>query len=311
MPTAKMNLPALIKRFHSEEKCRAFLEELRWPNGVACPRCGGTVISRIRDRGQFDCDSCRYQFSVKAGTVMQDSKLPFTKWFIATFLLCEAKKGMSAKQLQRTLGGTYRTAWHLSHRIRAAMGQAAQTQLRGIVEVDETFIAPRRKRYPRTDRGADGNLKLGPRLGKKVVILGAVERGGQVRLRLASERSKRTLGEFLIAEVAGDAEAIYTDDWIGYRHMIADEDTRHETVNHGAKEWVRGDVHTNTAEGVWSLLKRSIMGSYHHLSVKHLPAYLDELEWRFNNRENPYIFRETLRVLVTADPLTYQELVAD
>ena len=135
---------------------------------------------------------------------------------------------------------------------------------------------------------------------------GAVGGGGQLRVGVGRRGNREALHRFLADNIADDAGAVYTDELQMYGTAgLADEDTRHETVNHSKEEWVRGDVHTNTIEGVWSLFKRSIIGSYHHLSVKHLPAYLDELEWRFNNRDNPYLFRDTLRVLVTADPLTY------
>jgi len=305
--TKNIDLFSLFERFHSEERCRDFLEELRWPNGIACPRCGGLTISRIKKRAQFDCDDCRYQFSVRAGTVLQDSKLPLSKWFVATFLIVEAKKGMSAKQLERTLGTTYRTAWHLSHRIRGAMGQAAQDQLRGIVEADETFIGGKRRATRRNEWGV--LVTDGPAKGK-TIVLGATERGGDVRLRIAPNRRKVTLHSFLDEHVADDAEAIYTDERAGYRG-IADENTRHETVNHSAEEWVRGPVHTNSIEGTWSLFNRALVGSYHQVQRKHLNRYLDEMEWRQNNRDNPFLFRDTLRVLVTADPLTYEMLTGD
>lgn len=311
MVTTRMDLPTLIDRFHDEDRARAYLEELRWPEGIACTKCGsfGDRITPIPSRGIYRCNECQYQFSVRVGTVLQDSKLPLWKWFLATYLITESKKGISSNQIKRMLGTTYRTAWHLTHRIRGAMAYAHQEPLRGIVEADETFVGGK-YRYPREDRRPDGSARRGPRPdSNKSVILGAVERGGEVRLRLAPDRSARTIHEFLIAEVDDGAEAIFTVDFRSYRG-VGDEDTRHETVNHSEEEWVRGDVHTNTAEGVWSLLKRSIIGSYHHLSVKHLPAYLDELEWRFNHRDDEHIFRETMRVLVTADPLTYEELTA-
>lgn len=141
----------------------------------------------------------------------------------------------------------------------------------------------------------------------KTIVLGAKQRGGGVRLQVAPNRRKAAIHGFIMDAVADEAEAIYTDDLRSYLG-IGDADTRHETVNHSGNEWVRGDVHTNGIESVWSLFKRSLNGSYHHISVKHLPAYLNEIEFRFNHRENPYIFRETLRVLVTADPLAYHRL---
>ena len=307
-----MDLPTLISTYHDDEACRDLLEQLRWPNGIACPRCGSTEerTSRIANRDTIRCLECEYQFSVRAGTILQDSKLPLWKWFLGTYLIVESKKGMSSNQLKRMLGVTYKTSWFLTHRIRGAMGQAAQSQLLGIIEADETFVGGK-PRYPRAEVDEQGRHKHGPRADNpKTIVLGALERGGDVRLRVAPDRRRTTLHAFIKSEVSDEAEAVYTDDWRPYRG-IGDEDTRHEIVNHNEQEWVRGDVTTNGIEGVWSLLKRSIVGSYHQLSVKHLPAYLDELEWRFNNRDNPHLFRDTLRVLVTADPLTYEALTAD
>src|SRR5438093_6436725 len=136
----EMNLPELIERFGSEEKCRAYLEELRWPDGVKCPRCQHDKVSRLSDRNQYECAKCRYQFSVTAGTIMHDSHLPLWKWFLAIYLIGESKKGISAKQLQRNLGVGYKTAWYLGHRIRSAMEDDAPVPLRGVVEVDETWV---------------------------------------------------------------------------------------------------------------------------------------------------------------------------
>ncbi len=291
-----MNLPELIERFGSEDKCRAYLEALRWPDGVVCPRCEGTTISRIVKRNQFDCDSCRYQFSVTAGTLFHDSHLPLWKWFLAIYLIGESKKGMSAKQLQRMLRVSYKTAWYLAHRIRDAMGDDEQPLLRGIVEVDETLIGGKR---PGMGAGYQAN---------KSSVVGAIERGGQIRLRLVSNRGRETLHNFIGETVAPDTEAIYTDEWGGYEG-IADSDTRHETVKHAAEEWVRGDVHTNSMESAWSLFKRGVIGTYHQISVKHLPAYLDEMEFRFNRRENPYLFRDTLLVMLHGDALPYRKLI--
>lgn len=296
-PKSEMNLAQLIERFGSEEKCRAFLEQMRWPNGVRCPRCESDRISRIVKRNQFDCDSCRYQFSVTAGTLFHDSHLPLWKWFLAIYLICESKKGISANQLKRTLGVSYKTAWYLCHRIREAMGDDDQPLLRGIVEADETWV------------GGKNKLGQGRWRENKTMIMGVVERGGEVRLRVEQRADKRTVHTFLSNHVHGDAEAIYTDEWHSYIG-VGDENTRHETVNHFQEEWVRGDVHTQTIESVWSLLDRSIIGAFHKVSVKHLPRYLDEIEFRFNRRGNPFLFRDTLLVLMAGEPLTYRQLVS-
>lgn len=309
--TERLDLPTLINRYHDEDACRDLLEALRWPDGVECPKCQERErLSRVAKRDTWRCNACAYHFSVRAGTVLQDSKLPLWKWFLATYLVCESKKGYSSNQLKRTLGVTYKTAWFLTHRIRGAMGQVHREQLTGVVEVDETFHGGKR-RFP----GRPGFTGPQPGynvLADKTIVVGAVQRGGEVRLRVVPDRRGKTLGAFITTEVADGASAVYTDEFAGYRSArIADRDTIHETVNHNADEWVRGDVHTNTVEGVWSLFKRSVIGTHHHMSVKHLPAYLDEIAFKYNNRDNEHIFRETLRVLVTADPMTYAELTAD
>jgi len=308
MATERLDLPTLITTYQDEGRCREVLERLRWPDGVKCPRCQSDHLSPIETRHKWDCMACGYQFSVTAGTVLQDSKLPLSKWMLATYMVCEAKKGISSNQLKRMLGVTYKTAWFLSHCIRGAMGQIEHFQLDGIVEVDETFHDGK-ARYPRRD--AQGNIIRGVNPNKpKTVVVGAVERGGSARIRVAPDRQAGTLQGFIRKNVNGAAPTIITDDYIGYAG-IADHDTEHLTVNHRSKEYVRGDVHTNTVEGVWSLFKRSVVGTHHHMSVKHLQSYLDEIAFKYNNRHNEHIFRETLRILVTADPMTYAELIED
>jgi len=298
-----MDLAELIDKFGDEDACFAFLEELRWPDGVRCPRCDSDKISRIKKRRQFDCDACRYQFSAKAGTIFHDSHLPLRKWFLAIFILCEAKKGMSANQLKRMLGVSYKTAWYLCHRIRAAMKVEGAPLLSGIVEADETYIGGK---LPRGHRSRQEVARQ--RLSNKTIVIGARERGGELRVRVLPTAEREHVQGFLKDVVADDAEAIYTDSHRSYRG-IADHNTRHEYVDHSADEWVRGDVHTNTVESAWSLFDRAIMGSYHHLSPKHLQAYLDEFAFRFNNRDNPFLFRDTLLRLVESEALPYAELI--
>jgi transposase-like protein len=298
-----MNLPDLIEQFRSEDKCREYLEDLRWPNGVRCPRCGADSVSRIEKRNQWECNepSCRYQFSVTAGTVFHDSHLPLWKWFLAIYLIGESKKGISAKQLQRTLGVSYKTAWYLGHRVRSAMEDDSPVPLKGIVEVDETWIGGYRK-------GSGTKWR-----DHKKMILGAVARGGEVRLEVREgpgKESKVSYRSFVEVNVDGRAEMIFTDSDRSWGDMN-DFDTAHEKVDHGREEWVRGIVHTNTIEGVWSLFKRGVVGTYHQLSAKHLPAYLDEMAFRFNNRDNAFLFRDTLLRMIAGETLPYAELVAD
>jgi transposase-like protein/IS1 family transposase len=291
----EMNIMKLMERYHSEESCRKTLVELRWPNGVACPRCGSLEIRNSYTREQYDCGSCGYQFSATSGTILHDTHLPLPKWFVAVYLMVESKKGISANQMKRTLNVSYKTAWYLCHRIRAAIPE--RNKLNGIVEVDETFIGGKTE-------GKGHGYK-----GNKTVVVGAIQRGGKAVLQVVDDRGRQTLHSFIRNATKPDTEAIYTDEWPPYKG-IGDADTKHETVNHSKEEWVNGNVHTNTVEGVWSLLKRSIVGSYHKLSTKHLDAYLDELEWRFNNRENPFLFRDTIKKLIESENLPYQSLVS-
>jgi transposase-like protein len=297
------DLVELIAQFGSEDRCHDYLEGLRWPDGVKCPRCDSQKISRIARRRQFDCDSCRYQFSVRVGTLFHDSKLPLWKWFLAVYLMGESKKGISANQLKRTLGVSYKTAWYLCHRIRAAMVDESGDMLHGIVEADETYVGGKASGFGSKKEAARH------RRDNKTVVLGAVERGGKVRLRVAPDATHESVHGFLNDVVADDAEAIHTDSHRSYRG-IGDEDTVHAYVDHSRDEWVRGQIHTNTVESVWSLFDRSVIGAYHKLSVKHLPAYLDEAAFRWNNRENPFMFRDTILALVAGDALPYRELVA-
>ena len=299
--TYDINLFDLIDRFGSEGKCREALADLRWPDGVACLDCGSVHITDLPKRGLFQCSSCRYQFSVTTGTIMHDTHLPLRKWFMAVYLIVEAKKSLSAARLGRTIGVSYKTAWHLHHRTRRALSTEGAL-LKGIIEIDETFIG---------DDGIGGGGKGvgGDTTSHKTVVLGAKQRGGAFRLETAPDRSRKTLHEFIQDHVAEDAEAIYTDDRAAY-DGVAGRDTRHETVNHGAEERARGDVHTTGIAGARSPFKRTVTGSSHQISRKHLDLYLDELEFRFNNRKNPHIFREALKELVAADPMEYATLTA-
>jgi transposase-like protein len=295
-----MDLMKLIDRFGSEDRCREYLKHLRWPDGPACVKCGSKSLSWISTRNQFDCNSCRARFSVTSGTVFHDSHLPLRKWFLATYMMVEAKKGVSANQLKRTLATSYKTAWYLCHRIRSAMAAAHPEPLEGTVEIDETFIGGKVK------SGSKPAIEAARRKStNKVMVIGAIEEGGALRLEVVGKRnaaSTRVVDAFLADAVVNGAR-LYSDQSNAYSHL-----PNHESVDHSADEWVRGDVTTNGIESAWSLLKRSIIGSYHQLSEKHLAAYLDEFEFRFNNRENPFLFRDTLMALCQADALPYAEL---
>jgi transposase-like protein len=301
--TNSVNLCTLIEQFGSEKKCREYLEALRWPDTIMCPRCASIKISKIVKRDQFDCDNCRYQFSVTAGTIFNDSHLPLWKWFLCVYLLCESKKGMSANQLKRILGVSYKTAWYLCHRVRAAMKEVNPEPLDGIVEVDETFVGgvQRGKHWKRLENN------------KKEVVVGIKQRGGELRFFHAEDVKSGTLAKYIKENVSGDVDLIMTDEWPAYKGALTQagfDRGIHKTVNHHDGIYVDGDITTNGIESAFSLLKRGIIGSWHKVSAKHLSAYLDEMTFRFNNRANPYLFRDTLMKLIEAPVLEYKKLTA-
>jgi transposase-like protein len=297
-----VNLCTLIEQFGSEDKCREYLEALRWPDAIICPRCSSIKISKIIKRNQFDCDKCRYQFSVTAGTIFNDSHLPLWKWFLCVYLLCESKKGMSANQLKRTLGISYKTAWYLCHRVRAAMKEANPEPLDGVVEMDETYVGGKKR----------GKKYQGHRDHKECVI-GIRQRNGDLRFFHAEDAKSGTLAKYIKDNVSDDVHVIMTDDLRAYPGAIqlaGHSINKHQTVNHSAGVYVDGDITTNGIESAFSLLKRGIIGSWHKVSAKHLAAYLDEMTFRFNNRSNPYLFRDTLTKLIEAPALEYKKLTA-
>jgi transposase-like protein len=297
----ELDLCSLIEDFGSEEKCRTYLERLRWTKGVTCPSCKSDKISRITARNQFDCDACRYQFSATAGTIFHDTHLPLWKWFLATYLLCESRKGMSANQLKRMLKTTYKTAWYLCHRIRHAMIETGKEPLTGTVEMDETYI------------GGVKHGARGPHASEKEIVVGIRKRNGDLRFFHVKDTRSDTLANYIRENISEDVDVVITDDWTSYpRAMIQAgiHGGRHKTINHSGHVYVKGDIHTNTVESAFSLLKRGIIGTWHRVSAKHLPAYLDEMCFRFNNRKNEFLFRDTMLKLIRSQNLEYKDLTA-
>jgi len=298
MDDMNMNLTEMMQDFADESKCRAYLESLRWPNGVTCPRCKATKVYRIVKRDQFVCSSCDYQFSVTVDTIFHDTHLPLVTWFLATLLLCEAKKGMSACQIKRSLGiKTYKTAWYLCHRIRAAMVQTGKLPLSGKVEMDETFVGGRA-------RGWENKMT------NKEIVVGIRKRGGELRFFHAKDVKSGTLEKYIRENISEDVDVLFTDDYKPYRRAAQHlrKDGRHKTIRHSLRVYVKGDIHTNTIESAFSLLKRGVMGTWHRLSAKHLQAYCNEMCFRFNNRKNPYLFRDTILKLIASPNLEYKKL---
>jgi transposase-like protein len=297
-----MTLIDLTMMFPTDAQCRELLERLRWPDGPACPRCQDTTPARLATNAKLlYCRKCDYQFSVTTGTILHDSHLPLLKWFTVVLLMCEAKKGISALQVKRTVGMARRTAWYLCMRIRHAMASAAKEPLTGKVEVDETYVGGK-------------NLGRGWLEGRdnKEVVIGIRQRGGDLRFFHAEDAKSGTLAAYIKEHISEDVEVIMTDEWMGYPAAMkkTGNTAKHKTIQHKGKVYVNGDIHTNTVESAFSLLKRGIVGSWHKVSAKHLTAYLEEMTFRFNRRNRSDLFLDTLRHMVTADPLTFEDLTA-
>jgi transposase-like protein len=301
-----MTLTDLTHSYSSGDQCRALLKKLRWPYGIECLRCKSKGVNELSDYAKFECRECGYQFSVTTQTIFHDTHLALEIWFMAVLLLVEARKGMSASQLKRTLWGqhkgSYKTAWYLCHRIRKAMQEVDQPMLDGTVEVDETYIGGKQHTYSKAGYG-DSN---------KQIVVGIRQRGGDLRFFHSQDVKSGTLAKYIQENVSTDVEVIVTDELNAYPTAMKSIDMteRHKTIKHKAKVYVDGDIHTNTVESAFSLLKRGIIGTWHKISAKHLAAYLDEMTFRFNRRKNPDLFIDTLRHMITADPLTFEKLTA-
>lgn len=276
--------------FLDEDKAREYMEFLRWGNnGPACPHCGGADPYRLTPKegsktrkGLLKCRACRKQFTVTVGTVFEDSHIKLTKWLQAIYLIGASKKGISANQLGRMLGMTYRSAWFMAHRLRYAMSIEPLAKLAGTVEVDEAYVGGKRK-GGRGRRPADG--------GRKAAVAVLVERGGRVKAMPVANVDSKTM-EGAIKKHVAPGSRLMTDETNIYRSIRVKGQQRiagmeRQTVNHGAGEFVRGDAYTNTAEGFISLLKRGIVGTFHHVGKGHLGRYISEFEFRYNVRHMP------------------------
>jgi transposase-like protein len=313
-----MNLIDVTKQLATDEQCLDFLERMRWPNGVRCPVCGNDKVSRIvrktasknkRDRF-YACleKTCNHQFSATAGTVFHRSHLPLPKWFMAIAIVMDAKKGMSALQLQQHLGiGSYRTAWYMVHRIRKAMVELFPTKLSGVVEVDETYIGGKSKRRNRKPDGRTWHQK-------KDMVIGLRERGGRVRFFHVPNLKADTMKKLVDRHISTSVNRIVTDSAMVYDFALDKQFQRkHRSVNHSI-EWVKpGDieVHTNTVESAFSLLKRGLIGSFHRVSIKHLHRYLAEFEHRFNARNDVSRFEKMVQRMSQTEQMQYKELTAE
>jgi transposase-like protein len=278
-PNGNLDL-AQVGQF-TEEQARDLIEAIRWPSGPKCVHCLSDQVYKLRGKstraGLYKCRECKGQFTVRVGTIFEDSHIPLRKWLIAFHLMTSSKKGISSLQLQRNLGlASYQSAWHMSHRIRHAMFSPDGFLLTGSVEVDETYVGGK----PRP--GSDEKAKRG-RGTKKTPVVALVERDGRVRTRVIEHVDAKTL-KSAIRENVDRSATIYTDEWRSYKGIGAEFAGGHKTVNHGAGEYVSGDASTNTAESFFALMKRGVYGVFHHVSKQHLHRYCNELSFRWDRR---------------------------
>lgn len=308
------------KAFASEENCHLYLEAARWPEGVRCLKCDHDKISKytikgkIReyangevkptpDRFMYQClnSKCKYQFCATTGTIFSDTHLPLNKWMLAAAIMCNAKKGVSAKQMERDMGVSYKTAWYLNHRIRKAMEESAGL-FTGTVEADETYVGGK---YDKRRKRAKWD---------KTPVFGIIERGDGDKHSRVSAGKLSAVNRWNITNeidaIIAPGCSVMSDESNLYANLTK-RGFKHEIVLHSSKEWVRGDCHTQGIDGFWSLLKRGIIGSFHQVSIKHLDRYIAEFQFRFNNREEQEIFAAVIIGLVTKSALRYKDLTGE
>jgi transposase-like protein len=309
----EINLISLAQDYADEDKARSLLESFRWPNGPVCPHCKNDGKEKPNSKltakpdskrgvraGVYFCGACRKQFTVKVGTVFEDSHIPISKWLMAIFILCSAKKSISAHQMHRMLGVTYKTAWFMCHRIRYAMGVGPNApKLTGTVEVDETYV------------GGVGDMKT--KILRKTPVVALIERDGIMRTKVVSNVTQKTLRK-AITECVDKGAMLNTDDSLVYRKQFKDY-ARHDVVNHNRLEYTRknqdGTVSgVNHCESFFSLLKRGVQGSWHHVSREHLPKYAGEFEFRWNHRDITDGERTKAAIGMTEGKrLTYRQII--
>lgn len=271
------------ERYPDDDSCLHEIFLNRNKDVIACPKCGSAdnAYYKVKNRKCFECKDCGYQLHPLAGTIFHKSSTPLKQWFYAIFLFSKSKNGVSAMELQRQLGVTYKTAWRMAKQIRLLFNMDGE-KLNGTVEMDETYIGGRRKMAEKFDN--------------KTPVVGAVERGGQIRAKVTQDASSTTLQRLLRSHVE-IGSTLYTDEWRGYirANRIG---YNHNTVNHSAKQFVNGTIHTNTIEGFWGQLKNSIHGTYHFVSPKYLQSYLNEFAYRYNHRTSDRLFDQMVLLAV-------------
>jgi transposase-like protein len=291
----QMSLAEFDRMFPDEASCKEYLVHQRWPNGIRCPRCGNDKVYPAGAKRPYHwaCHKCgkpAYRFSLYVGTIFENTNYPLRTWFKVLHLMMVSKKGISALQVHRMIdSGSYKTAFYMCHRLRAGLSDPDFRQLMGIVEVDETFIGGKRGKMHKSKRPA-----IGWGQSSKIPVIGAISRKGNVVCQMI-ERVGASQAERFIRKVVDSekVELIATDEGGEFRRLKA-AGYPHDTVDHKAEEYVRGLVHTQNLDNFWSMLKRGIVGTYHSVSKKYLPLYLNEFQFRFNNRKEADIFGKAI-----------------
>jgi transposase-like protein len=291
-----------VKYFSDPDVALGCMVAIRWPNGITCPRCDSTEHSFVRTRRIWICKGCKKHFSVKLGTIMEDSPIGLDKWLSAIWLIVNAKNGISSYEIHRALGITQKSAWFLLHRIRKAMQTGTFNKLIGPVEIDETFIAGLARNMHRADkaRKIHGTGGAG-----KVAVMGLLERHGEVRTVVIPNTRRKTL-EGHVNDHVEDGSIVYSDGLASYNNLA--QKYIHQVIDH-AEKYVEGNIHVNGIENFWSLLKRTIKGTYVSVEPYQLSRYLDEQSFRFNNRKGKDADRFlTAASNITGKRVTYKEL---
>lgn len=291
----------MMAAFPDEQAAVDHFTAIRWKDGAFCPHCGSTRVYHFSDKRNHKCGDCRKRFSIKVGTIFEDSKIPLRTWMLAIWMITSHKKGIASTTLARDLGVTQKTAWFMTQRLRYAIRtRSFNRPLNGEVEIDETYVGGKAKNRHK------GDPKNGPGTSGKVAVVGALERGGRVIATAVRRTDTATLDGFAHFVVAPGA-TVSTDEHSGYRFLGRTFD--HGVVCHSVGEFARDGHHTNGIEGFWALLKRQIIGIHHFVSPKHINRYVGEATWRFNAREMGEGNRVNALLEQTAGRLTYKELI--
>lgn len=300
------SLMELCDYFDSEKKCLEYWKSCIWANGIVCPHCEGKKIYEFKDGIRYKCKACRKQFTAKVGTIFESSKIPLRKWFVALYLMGSHKKGVSSHQLARDLKITQKSSWHLLQRLRHLMGvdNDPNETMEGIIEIDETFVGGKNKNRHKDKKAVNS---FGRSFVDKTPILGLMTRGGKVKT-LTIPNTTEAIILPLVQQIVSKDATVYTDEWRAYKNVKYH--ANHNAIDHSGKQYVQGDVHTNTIEGFWSWIKRAIQGTWHVVSKKHLQKYASEVTFRYNTRNMTQGERMAFALTLKSGRLDYKKMIA-